>query len=56
MSSDNPERTGRLDDEAEEKERSDTTEGPAAEGEYDPKQGSPDSGPHAPNYEEKQNP
>jgi hypothetical protein len=56
MTSENPEHTGRLDDEAEAQEQSDTTDGPAAEGEYDPKQGSPDSGPHAPDYEEKQNP
>jgi hypothetical protein len=54
--SENPEHVGRLDDETEEQERSDTTEGPAAKGEYDPRQGSPDSGPHAPDYEEKQNP
>jgi hypothetical protein len=40
--------TGRLDDEAEEREPSSTTDGPAAAGEYDPAQGSPDSGPHAP--------
>ena len=39
---------GRLDDEQEEAQVSDTTDGPAAEGEYDPAQGSPDSGPHAP--------
>ena len=56
MTSENPEHTGRLDDEAEAQEQSDTTDGPAAEGEYDPKQGSPDSGPHAPDYDEKQNP
>ncbi|HEU5037916.1 MAG TPA: hypothetical protein VFT70_12995 [Nocardioides sp.] len=56
MTSENPQQTGRLDDAAEEQAQSDTTEGPAAEGEYDPKQGSPDSGPHAPGYEEKQNP
>lgn len=56
MTSENPEHTGRLDDEAEAQERSDTKDGPAAEGEYDPRQGSPDSGPHAPDYDEKQNP
>ena len=56
MSDNQSQHLGRLDDEAEEQEPSDTTDGPAAEGEYDPKQGSPDSGPHAPNYEEKQNP
>ena len=32
---------GRLDDSAEERESSSTTEGAAAEGEYDPAQGSP---------------
>lgn len=32
---------GRLDDDAEAAESSDTTEGPAAEGDYDPEQGSP---------------
>ena len=36
MSDQNPEHTGRLDDEAEATEQSDTTDGPAAEGEYDP--------------------
>lgn len=46
MSSDSPENTGRLDDEAEEQEPSSTTDGPAADGEYDPAQGSPDAGPH----------
>lgn len=40
-------RLGRLDDAAEETEPSSTSDGPAAEGEYDPAQGSPDSGPHA---------
>ena len=35
------ENLGRLDDEAEEQEPSSTTEGAAAEGEYDPAQGSP---------------
>jgi hypothetical protein len=33
--------TGRLDDAAEEQEPSSTTDGPAAEGSYDPAQGSP---------------
>jgi hypothetical protein len=47
MRTDDPGQTGRLDDEQEEREPSDTTDGPAAEGEYDPAQGSPDSGPHA---------
>lgn len=56
MSSETPEQSGRLDDAAEEREQSDTTEGAAAAGEYDPQQGSPDSGPHAPGYDEKQNP
>jgi hypothetical protein len=32
---------GRLDDEQEERQQSSTTGGPAAEGEYDPGQGSP---------------
>ena len=41
MSSDSGENLGRLDDEAEEQEASSTTDGPAAEGEYDPAQGSP---------------
>jgi hypothetical protein len=44
--SENPDATGRLDDEAEEREPSSTTDGPAAEGEYDPAQGSPDGDPH----------
>ena len=56
MSDHESQHLGHLDDDAEEQERSDTTDGPAAEGEYDPKQGSPDSGPHASDYEEKQNP
>lgn len=58
MSHDNAEseHLGHLDDDAEEQEQSDTTDGPAADGEYDPQQGSPDSGPHAPDYQEKQNP
>ncbi|WP_435771313.1 hypothetical protein [Nocardioides sp. SYSU DS0651] len=42
-----PEDMGRLDDEAEERQESSTTDGPAAEGRYDPRQGSPDSGAHA---------
>lgn len=46
MTSEQPEQTGRLDDAAEEAAPSSTTDGPAAEGEYDPQQGSPDSGPH----------
>lgn len=46
MTSDRPEDLGRLDDEAEEQEPSSTTEGAAAAGEYDPSQGSPDSGAH----------
>jgi hypothetical protein len=35
------EHLGRLDDEAEQAEPSSTKDGPAAAGEYDPKQGSP---------------
>jgi hypothetical protein len=56
MSDHQPEHLGKLDDEAEQQEPSDTTDGPAADGVYDPHQGSPDSGPHAPDFEEKQNP
>ena len=41
MSNDSTENLGRLDDQAEEQEPSSTTDGPAAEGEYDPAQGSP---------------
>ena len=41
MTSGDQERLGRLDDEAEEQEPSSTTEGAAAEGDYDPAQGSP---------------
>jgi hypothetical protein len=41
MSSGDQERLGRLDDKAEEHEQSSTTGGPAAEGDYDPAQGSP---------------
>lgn len=37
---------GRLDDDAEEQEPSSTTEGAAADGSYDPAQGSPGSGEH----------
>lgn len=44
MSSQDAENTGRLDDSAEEQEPSSTTDGPAAEGEYDPAQGSPGQG------------
>ncbi len=44
MSSQDPEGTGRLDDAAEEKETSSTDGGAAAEGEYDPAQGSPGQG------------
>jgi hypothetical protein len=47
MSTQDPEGgLGRLDDDAEEREASDTTEGAAARGEYDPGQGSPDEGEH----------
>lgn len=46
MTDQQPENLGRLDDETEEQEPSSTTEGPAAAGEYDPSQGSPDSGTH----------
>jgi hypothetical protein len=45
--SEDSDRLGHLDDAAEENEPSSTADGPAAEGEYDPAQGSPDSGPHA---------
>ena len=41
MTADEPEQLGRLDDDAEEQEPSSTTEGAAAEGDYDPAQGSP---------------
>ena len=41
MSNDSTENLGRLDDEEEEQEPSSTTDGPAAEGGYDPAQGSP---------------
>jgi hypothetical protein len=37
---------GHLDDAQEQAEESSTTDGPAAAGEYDPAQGSPDSGEH----------
>ena len=46
MTGGDPEGLGRLDDEAEEREPSSTTEGPAAEGDYDPAQGSPEGGTH----------
>ena len=42
MTSEGPERLGRLDDADEEREPSSTTEGAAARGEYDPEQGSPE--------------
>lgn len=45
--SDQGDRLGHLDDAAEDNEPSSTSDGPAADGEYDPAQGSPDSGPHA---------
>ncbi len=41
MSTDGADNLGQLDDAAEEQEPSSTTDGPAAEGEYDPAQGSP---------------
>jgi hypothetical protein len=41
MTSNDSEGLGRLDDAAEEKEPSSTTEGAAARGEYDPAEGSP---------------
>lgn len=41
MTDDGTGRTGRLDDEAEQDEASDTEEGAAARGDYDPAQGSP---------------
>lgn len=41
MSNDASENLGRLDDDAEQQEQSSTTEGAAAEGEYDAAQGSP---------------
>lgn len=50
MTADEPEQLGRLDDDAEEHEPSSTTEGAAAEGEYDPAQGSP--GHHHPTGED----
>ncbi len=43
---DDDEQLGHLDDEAEAQEASSTSDGAAAEGEYDPAQGSPDSGTH----------
>jgi hypothetical protein len=44
MTSSPEENLGRLDDEAEERESSSTTDGPAAAGDFDPAQGSPGSG------------
>ena len=41
MTNDGNERLGRLDDSEEDAETSSTTEGAAAEGDYDPAQGSP---------------
>ena len=41
MSNDGADARGRLDDDAEEQERSSTTQGAAARGEYDPADGSP---------------
>ena len=41
MTADQPEQLGRLDDAAEEREPSSTTGGAAAEGDYDPAEGSP---------------
>jgi hypothetical protein len=41
MTSEPSQRLGRVDDAEEEQEPSSTTDGPAAEGEYDPSQGSP---------------
>ncbi len=46
MSEQDSEPTGRIDDEQEVAADSSTTDGPAAEGDYDPAQGSPDTGPH----------
>ncbi len=46
MSTEGQDARGRLDDEAEEREPSDTTDGPAAEGREDPTQGSPGSHAH----------
>lgn len=43
MTQDESEQTGRLDDEQEAAEQTSTTEGAAAEGEYDPAEGSPGS-------------
>lgn len=54
MTDEQPERVGRLDDEAEEQEESSTSEGPAAEGEYDPAQGSPHNGTHPVTHESPQ--
>jgi len=41
MTNQEGENLGRLDDDAEEREPSSTTDGPAAAGEFDPRQGSP---------------
>ncbi|HET7683917.1 MAG TPA: hypothetical protein VFK34_09660 [Marmoricola sp.] len=46
MGNDNHEQLGEVDEAEEAAEPSSTTEGPAAEGDYDPTQGSPDSGAH----------
>jgi hypothetical protein len=46
MSTEGQDALGRLDDEAEEREPSSTTDGPAAEGRDDPTQGSPGSHAH----------
>jgi hypothetical protein len=44
MTNDTPENLGRLDDEAEDREPSSERDGPAADGEFDPAQGSPAGG------------
>ena len=44
MSSETPENLGHVDDDAEDQEQSSTTGGAAAEGDYDPAQGSPEGG------------
>jgi hypothetical protein len=46
MSDDTDQNLGHLDDDAEQAEPSSTTDGPAAEGDYDPAQGSPGHGAH----------
>ena len=57
MTSESSENLGRLDDAAEAQEPSSSTDGPAAEGEYDPAQGSPGdahpTGEGFPNEEER---